>query len=144
MLGAVNSRLVAALAMSIVSAEQGGDGLVLHHDIGPRYNRTDYESACGSTVFRVRFRNGPEEHGRVDHLLIDGRPVRNAAETLQVRAARRVIVRIGIMNCGVDPQRPLFQGAMVLSEMESRRLGMRDTLFFRLTRDGRDWHMTID
>lgn len=114
------------------------------HDISPEYNRTDYESPCGSTLFQVRFRNGPEEHGRVDHLLIDGRPVRDAAETLQIRAARRVIVRIGIMNCGMDPRRPIFQGAMVLSEMESRRLGMRDTLFFRLTRDGRDWHMTID
>ena len=55
------------------------------HGISPKYHQTDYESACGPHVFRVRFRNGPEEQGRVDHLLVDDRPVRNAAQTLPKR-----------------------------------------------------------
>lgn len=112
--------------------------------ISPKYHQTDYESACGETLFRVRFRNGPKERGRVDHLLIDGRPVRDAAETLQIRAARRAIGGIEIMNCGMDPKRPVLRGVMNLSELESRAAGMRASLFFRLTRRGRDWKMTLD
>jgi hypothetical protein len=81
-------------------------------NISPRYNRVDYESACGSTVFRARFRNGPEERGLVEHVLIDGRPVPGAAEILDVRSARREIESIGIMHCGADPQRPEFRGSL--------------------------------
>lgn len=134
----------AALIGYLLAALQN-DAVLNQHDIGPEYNRTSYESPCGSAMFRVRFRNGPEEHGRVDHLTVDGRPVAGAAETLQIRAARRVIVRIGIMNCGIDLQRPVFRGVMVLSEMESKRLGMRDMLFFRIAREGRgDWRFVLD
>ena len=141
----MNVALGTALAGLLVAGEQDSSDLILRHDISPRYNRTEHESACGSTVFRVRFRNGPEEHGRVDHVLIDGRSVPDAAEMLDLRAARRVISSIGIMNCGMDPQRPVFLGVMNLSKLESRSLGMRWSLTFRLTRDGSDnWRMTID
>lgn len=113
--------------------------------INPRYNRIDSESACGSTVFQVRFRNGPEESGFVEHVLIDGRPVPSAAEILDVRAARRGIVSIGIMHCGADPERPVFRGIMELSKAESQVASMRPTLFFRITRQGRDgWRLTMD
>lgn len=140
----MNVTLGVALAGLLVAGEQGGD-LVLRHDIGTRYTRTDYETACGSTVFRVRFRNGPEERGRVDHLLIDGRPVRDAAETLQIRAARRGIDSFEIMNCGMDPRRPVLRGVMNLSTMESRAAGMRPSLYFRITRQGRKgWQFTLD
>lgn len=133
-----------ALVGLFVMGEQGGGELVLRHDIGTRYTRTDYETACGSTVLQVRFRNGPEERGRVDHLLINGQPVRDAAETLQIRAARRGIDSVEIMNCGMDPRRPVLRGVMNLSEMESRAAGMRSSLYFRLTRHGRDWEITLD
>lgn len=114
-------------------------------DVGPRYNRIDYESACGSTVFQVRFRNGPEESGIVEHVLIDGRPVTGAAEMLDVRAAQRGIDRIGIMNCGADAERPAFRGIMELSKADSQTARLRPTLFFRITRQGREgWRLTTD
>lgn len=113
--------------------------------ISPRHNRTDYESACGSSVFHVRFRNGPGGRGLVEHVLIDGRPVPGAAEMLDVRAARRWIESIGIMHCGMDPERPEFRGSMKLSEAESRIASMRWLLLFRITRQGREgWRLTMD
>jgi hypothetical protein len=134
-----------AFAAFFMTSAQTGEGLFLRHDLGTQYNRTDYDSACGSTVFRVRFRNGPEEHGRVDYLLIDGRPIPDAAETLQIRAARRVIDKIEIMNCGMDPQRPVFRGVMALSKIESQGLGMRPSLYFRISRDERNvWQFVLD
>ena len=135
----------AALVGLLTSAAPGGDEIVLRHDTGPRYARMDYEAACGSTVFRVRFRNGPDERGRVDHVLIDGRPIAGAAVRLQLRAARRSIDRIEIMNCGSDEKRPEFRGVLALSEAQSRVAGMRALLFFRLTRQGRGrWQFSID
>jgi hypothetical protein len=73
---------------------------------------------------KVRFRNGPEERGRVDHVLIDGRPVAGAAEMLDIRAARRLITSIEILDCGAEPRRPVFQGMINFEPMESRSLGM--------------------
>jgi hypothetical protein len=114
-------------------------------EIGPTYSRTDYESACGDQVFRVRFRNAPKEHGRVDHVLINGRPVPGAAETLDVRAARRTIDGIGIMRCGMDSKQPEFKGYMELSKAESQVASMRPLLLFRITRQGGEgWRLTID
>ncbi len=110
-----------------------------------RYDRIDYESACGPTVFQVRFRNGPEAAGLVEHVLIDGRPVPGAAEILAVRAARRGIVSIGITHCGPDPERPVFRGTLELSKAESQLASMRPTLFFRITRhEGEGWRLTMD
>lgn len=114
------------------------------HSINPTYRHTDYESACGSAKFQVRFRNGAEEDGRVDHLLIDGRTVRDAAETLQIRAARRWIDAIAIMNCGDDPRRPVFRGVMRLSESASQVARLRDKLFFRLIREGGGWRLILE
>jgi hypothetical protein len=112
--------------------------------VSPKYHWTDYQSACGENVFRVRFRNGPEEGGRVDHFLIDGRPVPGAAETLQVRAARRFIDSIGIMHCGMDEANPTFLGSIHMDPALSRVFSLRDTLFFRLTKDARgDWRFTF-
>ncbi len=142
---AVIATLGVALAASLMPAEQTGGVVVLRHDISPKYNRTDYESPCGSSVFRVRFRNGPGAHGQVDQVSINGRLVVGAAEQLQIRAARRVISRIGIMNCGADPRRPVFQGVMELSPIESQSLGMRPSLYFRLSpQGGGDWRLSID
>jgi hypothetical protein len=141
----MNVTLGAALSGLLMAGDQGGDDLVLRHDVDARYNRTAYEAACRSTVFQARFRNGPEERGRVDHVLIDGRPVAGAAEMLDIRAARRLITSIEILNCGTEPRRPVFQGMINFEPMESRSLGMRWSLAFRLIRESRDsWRMTID
>jgi hypothetical protein len=134
-----------ALAGLPTPAEQGGEYIVSRHDISPKYNRTDYESACGSAVFRVRFRNGPDDHGRVDQVWIDGRPVVGAAEQLQIRAARRPIDSIELMNCGLDSERPAFRGVMNLSKASSQVARLRPMLFFRITRQGREgWRLTTD
>lgn len=137
--------LGAALAVLPIQAGQGQGDLVFRHDVSPKYNRTDYESACGPAIFRVRFRNGPGAHGQVDWVSIDGRPVAGAARQLQVRAARRVISRIEIMNCGPDPRNTVFRGMLDLSPIESHGLGMRPSLYFRLSRQGRGpWRLTVD
>ena len=132
------------LAAVSMQADQNTIAAISEREIIPKYHRTEYESACGTTVFRVRFRNGVRESGLIDYLLIDERPVRHIAATLDIRAARRSIVRIEIMDCGMEPDRPVFRGVMVLSEGESRAAGMRDKLFFRLTRHGKDWQIVID
>jgi hypothetical protein len=115
------------------------------HYNSPKYHQIDYETACESIKLRFRFRQGPEESGRVDHVLIDGRPVRDAAEILQMRAARRLITSIEILDCGKDSQRPVILGMMNLEPMESRRLGMQSSLVFRLSLQGREgWQISID
>jgi hypothetical protein len=134
----------AILAAISTLAEQNTIAAISQSEIRPKYHQTEYESACGSTVLRIRFRNSMRERGRIEHLLIDGRPAQNVAATLDVRAARRSIVSFEIMDCGLDRHRPVFHGAMVLSEAESRAAGMRHMLFFRLTRQGKDWSITVD
>jgi hypothetical protein len=136
--------VVATVAAFLMLAEQNTIAVISESEIRPKYHQTEYESGCGSTVFRVRFRNGPRENGRVDHLLIDGRQARDVAATLDLRAARRSIVSFQIMDCGWDPRRPVFRGVMVLSEAESRAASMRHMLFFRLTRHGKGWQIAID
>lgn len=133
------------ILFGLIVATQGTVDLVFRHDISPRYNRTDYEAPCGTNLFQVRFRNGPAEHGLVDYLMIDGRPVRGAAETLELRAARRLITSIEILDCAADPQRPVLRGKINFERMESQRLGMRRSLTFRITREGGDsWKISID
>lgn len=137
--------LALVLAILFIAAEQ--DTIVVTtgpHHVNPKYHQTDYETACGSTVVRVRYRQGPEESGRVDHVLIDGRRVRDAAETLQILAARRSITGMEIFDCGTDRRRPVFRGAMTLSEAESQAARMVNRLFFRLSRVGNDWQLTMD
>lgn len=95
-------------------------------------------------MFRVRFRNGPTGRSRVDHVLIDGRPVQGAAKALDRFAARREINRIEIMDCGRDPLRPVFRGVLGLGEPESQPYSKQNTLSFRLVRQGKGWRMTID
>lgn len=135
----------ATLAGLLMLAEQ--DTIIVTtgpHGISPKYHRTEYETACGTNVFRVRFGSGPEESGRVDHLLINGRPVRDAAETLQIRAARRWIQKIRITYCDRATSGSLIRGVIEFSEGESRMLGMRWALAFRLIREGEDWRITVD
>lgn len=135
----------AALAGLALSPEQSGDVISTGNLLRPDYNRTDFEVACGSTIFQARFRNGPEEHGRVDRVIVNGRRVRGAAETLQIRAARRPIESIEIMNCGLDPRKPDFRGVMTLSKAASQSASMQQMLFFRLRReDGKGWQITLD
>ncbi|HEX8238549.1 MAG TPA: hypothetical protein VF574_02290 [Allosphingosinicella sp.] len=119
----------ATLVGLLLLAEQKPVIITSGNTVKPPHHQTDYESACGSNVFRVRFRNGPEEEGHVDRFLIDGIPVRDAAETLQILAARRWIQAIEIMNCGDDPRRPVFRGATRLSKSASQVAHLRDTLF---------------
>lgn len=138
------STLGATLAAFSMLVYQSNVVAVSEREFRPDYHKIDYESACGSTVFRVRFRNGLKERGRVDQVLIDRRPVRGAAETLQILAARRAIAGFEIMDCGMDPLRPIFRGVMVLSEGESQAAGMRNMIFFRLSRHGRDWQIALD
>lgn len=114
-------------------------------EISPKYRRTAHEAACGRNVLRIRFRSGPDQPGFVEHVLIDGRSVTGAAEMLNVRAARRWLERIEIIHCGMDPARPVFRGIMELSKADSQVALMRPTLFFRITRQGRDgWRLTMD
>jgi hypothetical protein len=136
----------AVAAGLLILAEQGPIVIATGpHGVSPKYHRYDYEAACGAFVFQVRFRNGPEERGRVDHVLIDGRPVRDAAATLQMRAARRGIDSIEILNCGMDSRRPVFRALMVMTKAESQAASMRHMLAFRLTREGRgEWRLVID
>jgi hypothetical protein len=137
----------AALAGLLIFAEPQQEVVVTTgpHSVGTEYHRFAYESACGSNVFQARFRNGREGNGRVDHVSVNGRAVKGAAETLQIRAARRWIEKIEIMNCGKDPQDPVFVGVMKMGEAESRLVAMRHTLLFRLTWvDGKGWLITVD
>lgn len=135
----------AILAGLLMLAEQGQVVVTTGPDsIRTKYFQTDYESTCGSNVFRVRFRQGPEENGRVDRLLIDGRPVPDAAETLQIRAARRLILSIEILDCGMDSGRPVIRGMINFEPGVSRMLGMWRSLAFRLVREGNGWRMIVD
>lgn len=138
--------LSATLAGLLMLAEQDTITVTTgpHPGVSPKYHQTDYESACGPHVFQVRFRNGGAENGRVEHLLVDGRPVRNGAETLDVRAARRWIKKIRITHCDKPPSRSPFRGVIEFSEGESRLLAMRWALAFRLIREGEDWRIAID
>lgn len=129
----------------MVMVGQGEGVIVLDHDRGTRYTRIDYETACGSTVFRVRFGSGPVLRGQVNHVMIEGKEVPGAAEMLQLRAARRFIDRIGIMNCGMDERRPVFRGVMELSKAESQAASMRASHYFRLVREDRKgWRIVFD
>jgi hypothetical protein len=134
-----------ALAGLLMAAVQDEGVVVLKHDLSPRYTRIDYETACGSTVFRVRFGSGPVLRGQVNHVMIEGKDVPGAAAMLQLRAARRFIDRIGIMNCGMDERRPVFRGVMELSKAESQAAGMRASHYFRLVREDRKgWRIVFD
>jgi hypothetical protein len=135
----------AAWAGLLMLAEQEIIVVTTRHDVSPKYRWHRYEAACGSHLFQVRFGYDGEENGRVGPLLIDGRAVPDAAEALDIRAARRLITGIKILDCGTDPQRPVLRGTIDFLPGESRRLGMRWSLAFRLTREGRDsWRITID
>ena len=134
-----------ALAGLLTAAAQREGVVVLDHDRSTRYTRIDYETACGSTVFRVRFGSGPVLRGQVNHVVVEGKEVPGAAEMLELRAARRFIDRIGIMNCGMDERRPVFRGVMELSKAESQAAGMRASHYFRVARDeGKGWRIVFD
>jgi len=123
-------------------AEQAG-GAAGPGTAGPKFHLHDVESPCGGSVFRARFRNRPTGRGRVEHVLIDGRPVPGSAKTLDRFAAGREIDDIEIMHCGMDPLRPVFRGAMRLTKPESQRYS-EYTLFFRLVRQGEGWRIALD
>ena len=138
---------IAALAGLLVAAQPNDESgvIVLQHDLDTRYTRIEYETACGSNVFRVRFGNGPVLRGQVNHVMVNGLPVPGAADALMVRAARRFIDRIGIMNCGMDPRRPVFRGVMELSKEESRSWGRSPSVYFRVSRNGdKGWRIVFD
>lgn len=134
----------AALAGLLLLAEQGAGSSNPGNTIGPKYHLYDFESVCGSFVFRVRFRNGPAERSRVDLVLIDGRPVPGAAKKLDRFAARGAIDRIGIMHCGEDPRRVFFRGVMELSKLDSKPTDGHNTFFFRIVRRSKGWQISID
>jgi hypothetical protein len=133
-----------ALAGLLIVAEQGGSTASAGNAFGPKYHRYDFESACGSSVFRVRFRNVPGERSRIDHVLIDGRPVAGAAKKLDRFAARGVIDRIGIMHCGTDPRQLVFRGIMKFRKSESQPTDNHETFFFRIVPKGKGWRISID
>jgi hypothetical protein len=133
-----------ALTGLLMLAEQSGGTVLAENATSPKYHSHDFESACGASVFQVRFRNGSSLGSRVDHVLIDGRPVPGVAETLDRFAARRTIDRIEIMHCGMDEQNLLFRGVVVLSAPESAPATRQNTLFFRLVRQGKGWRFAAD
>jgi hypothetical protein len=128
----------------LMLADPAGNTIGSGNTLNPKYHRYDFESACGVSVFRVRFRNGPMGRSRVDHVLVDGRPVPGAARTLDRFAARRAIERIQIMHCGKDPRDPVFGGIMVLSKPETQPASRQIELFFHLVRTGEGWRITLD
>lgn len=134
----------AALAGLLMLADHGGKSISSGHSIGPKYHRYDFEAACQNVVFRVRYRNGPMGRSGVDDVRIDGRPIPNAARTLNLFAGRRTIGRIGIMHCGMDPGKPFFRGAMELAKPESQPFNRENTLYFRLVRQDEDWRLIVD
>jgi hypothetical protein len=125
-------------------AERSGGKISSGNTINPKYHSYDFESACGSSVFRVRFRNLGAGRGRVDHVLVDGRAVPGATKILDRFAARRAIDRIELMHCGMDPLRPVFRGIVVLSKPELHPASRQNTLFFRLIRKGNGWRISVD
>lgn len=125
-------------------AEQTGGTIISENTTSPKYHSYDFESACGASVFRVRFRNGSRGGSRVDHVMIDGRPVPGAAKTLDRFAARREIDRFEIMNCGMDPLRPAFRAMMGLSKPALQPYTRRNTLYFRVVRRGEGWRFSVD
>lgn len=133
-----------ALARLLMLADQSGGTTISGNSVKPKYHSYDFESACGASVFRVRFRNGSTGRSRVDHVLIDGRPVPGAAKLLNGFAARRAIDRIEIMHCGLDPVRPVFRGVIALSKPYSQPYSRQNMLHFRLTRQGKDWRIAVD
>ena len=110
------------------------------------YDRTQFEAACGATVFRARFRNVPglRRRGRVERVAIGRRSLSRMAEQLDVRAAGRWISAIEIMNCGWDAMRPVFQGVLRLPEPESRALSLSWNVFFTIRRGPEGWSLTFD
>jgi hypothetical protein len=133
-----------ALTGLLMLAEPGGRSVGSGSILNPKYHRYDFESACGASVFRVRFRNGRTGRSRVDHVLIDGRPVPDAAETLDRFAAQRSIDRIGIMHCGMDPEKPFFRGVMELRKPESQPYSRHTSLYFRVIRHVEGWRFSAD
>lgn len=133
-----------ALAGLLMLAAQDGAAPGSGNSIGPRYHRYDFEAACAGSVFRVRYRNGPTGRSRVDHLLIDGRPVPGAAKFLDRFAARRAIKKIEIVSCGKELPQPHFWGILELSKPESQPFTKQNTLFFRVTRQGKRWQFSVD
>jgi hypothetical protein len=76
---------------------------------------------------------------------MDTRPIGGAARALDRFAARRPIDRIGIMNCGLDPLRPVFRGYMTLKEPGARLDRTRRSLYFRILRhDRKGWQFILD
>ena len=84
------------------------------HERRITYSRTQYEAACGATVFRMQYGNGERlsAWGSVEQISIDGHPLDGAAEHFTHRVARRAILRVAIVGCGTDPTEPVFRGTM--------------------------------
>jgi hypothetical protein len=133
-----------ALIGLTMMAEPSGGTIASENTAIPRYHLYDFESACGNSMVRVRFRDEARQGTRVDHVLVDGDPVPGATKILDRFAVRRKIDRIEIMHCGMDPLRPIFRGVMKLSKPESQPSDKQNTIFFRLTRRGKGWQMSVD
>lgn len=110
----------------------------------PTYHDFEYETACKHFVFRARFRNNQNGTSHVRDVSVDGRSIFNAAKTFNRFAAGRPIKYIGIMNCGMDPESPVFRGTIQLIKPESQPDSRSTGRYFRLIRNGRDWRMTVD
>lgn len=123
---------------------QPEDIIQLVHDRPVNYTLTDFEAACGTTLFRARFSNGSPRSGEVELIAIDGRPLPEAAEQLTHRIARRAIGRVGILNCGTDADQPVFQGVVEVGEIESQRRQVSPRIWFRVRREEGAWRLVLD
>lgn len=121
--------------LAVVSQEI--TGVELSHVLTPRFSRTQYETACGSTSIKVTFENDLDRNrkAKVVSVSIDGKEVPGAARRLTDVAVDRIIERIGIMNCGYDKRSPVITGSM--SAYGRPRLA--PTLFFTIKRQGDAW-----
>jgi hypothetical protein len=133
-----------ALAGLLMLAEQSGGGMATENTASPKYHNYAFESACGGFVVRVRFRNGRNGRSRVDLVSMDGRPLPGATKTLNRFAARRAIDQVGIMDCGMDPLRPVFRGTMTLRKPEAEPFSRNNSFYFRIIHDGKGWRFIPD
>ncbi len=136
--------MVAGFAAVCLLLSAQSSGIVTAHSRSPDYAQTDIATACGDYVVRIQFRNTNGQRGEVTFVSINDRNVSGAASGLRGRAANRYIERIGIMNCGFDPEDPVIMGVMELSAHASRRLGLQPSVYFRLRREGGSWRISWD
>lgn len=118
------------------------------HDRSVDRESTAYEAACGQHVFQFSFENhsyspapdfAREGKGRVQRVTVNGKPVEQAANTFKSKIAGRYISKVGIMNCGLDENNPVFDGILRMTEIESKLYKLAPNIYSKLRREKGTW-----